>query len=219
MTNAQKERKRRLRAERTRLLSLYEERREAIRQRLSEFSAVVPASYFYELAYCLLTPQSSAVNADAVIRELQSADFLGRPFDAEPLLRDPRHYIRFHRVKAERLMKAREVVPVVRDILASSDRSFDIRDRIVTEVLGFGLKEATHFMRNIGKNYGLTILDRHILRNLRRYGAIRSVPTTLTRKKYLSIEKRFMKFSDEIGIPVDELDLLFWSMETGEIRK
>ncbi|HEX9829408.1 MAG TPA: hypothetical protein VGB10_04275 [Bacteroidota bacterium] len=86
-------------------------------------------------------------------------------------------------------------------------------------VMGLGYKEATHFLRNIGKNDGLAILDRHILRNLKRYGAIRSLPDTLSRKQYLSIEKRFMKFSERVGIPVDELDLLFWSMETGEIRK
>jgi N-glycosylase/DNA lyase len=65
----------------------------------------------------------------------------------------------------------------------------------------------------------LTILDRHILRNLQRYGAIRTVPKSLTRKRYLSVEQRFIEFSGNVGIPVDELDLLFWSMETGEIRK
>lgn len=219
MTAVQKKRDQRLRVERTQLAILYRDRRKAIRDRLAEFAAVDPSAWFYEMAYCLLTPQSSAVNAEAVIDKLQAGNFLHAPFDAEPLLRDPRHYIRFHRVKARRLMKARESLPYVRSILASSDNSFDVRERIVTAVDGFGLKEATHFMRNIGRNGGLTILDRHILRNLRRYGAIRSVPKTLIRKKYLFVEKRFMTFADEIGIPVDELDLLFWSMETGEIRK
>jgi N-glycosylase/DNA lyase len=74
-------------------------------------------------------------------------------------------------------------------------------------------------MRNIGRSGGLAILDRHILRNLKRFGVIRSIPATLTTKRYLSIERRFARLADEIGIPIDELDLLFWSMETGEIRK
>ena len=94
-----------------------------------------------------------------------------------------------------------------------------MREWLVKNVSGLGYKEATHFLRNIGRNGGLAILDRHILRNLKRYGAIRSLPTSLSRKHYLSIERRFKTFADRIGIPIDELDLLFWSMETGEIRK
>jgi thermostable 8-oxoguanine DNA glycosylase len=38
-----------------------------IRNRLSEFRAVPDTDYFYELAYCLLTPQSSAVHAGRVV--------------------------------------------------------------------------------------------------------------------------------------------------------
>lgn len=49
--------------------------------------------------------------------------------------------------------------------------------------------------------------------------AIRSLPKALSRKNYLSIEQQFMRFAERFGIPLDELDLLFWSMETGVIRK
>ncbi|MFH0992430.1 MAG: hypothetical protein V1799_20715 [bacterium] len=52
-----------------------------------------------------------------------------------------------------------------------------------------------------------------------RLGVIRSLPKTITKKEYYSIEKKFRKFAVEIQIPLDELDLLFWSLETGEIRK
>jgi N-glycosylase/DNA lyase len=89
----------------------------------------------------------------------------------------------------------------------------------VKNVRGLGYKEATHFLRNVGLNGGLAILDRHILRNLKRYRAIRSLPKSLSRKKYLALERSFLHFADRIGISLDELDLLFWSMETGVIRK
>ena len=36
---------------------------------------------------------------------------------------------------------------------------------------------------------------------------------------YLSIENKFISFSKEIKIPIDHLDLAFWSHETGEIFK
>ena len=205
--------------DRENLLHLHAERAKAIQSRLAEFLSVKPSEYFYELAYCLLTPQSSAVNADAVVAKLRASDFLHTGSHPEPLLRDPRHYIRFHRVKSRRLLKARDGLGEFLEILAGSDDASALRDLFVDRVDGFGLKEATHFLRNIGRNGGLTILDRHILRNLKRYGAIRTIPKTISRKKYLAIEQRFVEFSAEIGIPVDELDLLFWSMETGEIRK
>ena len=38
-------------------------------------------------------------------------------------------------------------------------------------------------------------------------------------KNYLALENEFIRFSEEIGIPVDELDLLFWSLGAGEIFK
>ncbi len=198
---------------------LHVKRAGIIRRRLGEFAAVPSSEYFYELVYCLLTPQSSAINADAVVQELRSGEFLRTGFDPEPLLRNPRHYIRFHRVKARRLLEAMGIHAQIQQLVESSSDPHARRDLLVARVNGFGLKEASHFLRNIGRNDGLAILDRHILRNLKRYGAIRAIPSSLTRKRYLAVEKRFTDFSSEIGIPIDELDLLFWSMETGEVRK
>ena len=81
------------------------------------------------------------------------------------------------------------------------------------------MKEASHFIRNIGKNNSeLAILDRHILRNLQRYNAINEVKN-LYPKTYLEIESKMKSFSKKINIPLDELDLLFWQNETGEIFK
>jgi N-glycosylase/DNA lyase len=88
----------------------------------------------------------------------------------------------------------------------------------VVNVKGMGWKEASHFLRNIGYR-DLAILDRHILRNLKLHGVIRSYPASLTPKRYLAIEKAFERFASAVGIPMDELDLLFWSRETGTILK
>jgi len=201
------------------LLSRYNMRREAIRSRLDDFRRVRPSEYFYEMAYCLLTPQSSAENAGKVIDALQKLSFHDRAIDPEALLRDPANYIRFHRTKARHLLKLKSSFSLVAGYLQGESTSIEQREWLVRNVHGLGYKEATHFLRNVGRNGGLAILDRHILRNLKRYGAIRSIPKSLSRKQYLAVEQRFMKFADHIGIPLDELDLLFWSMETGVIRK
>lgn len=201
------------------LRQMYDERREEIRGRLAEFASVPPSEYFYELAYCLLTPQSSAERADRVIRMLKEAAFLEKGLDPEPFLRNRSTYIRFHKTKARHLLTARTQFPEVLEALNSGRPAADLREWLVNNVKGLGYKEATHFLRNIGKNEGLAILDRHILRNLKHYGAIRSVPPSLSRKRYLAIEQRFAQFAERIGIPIDELDLLFWSMETGRVLK
>ncbi len=201
------------------LRRLYESKKAAIQSRLSEFARVRSSEYFYELLYCLLTPQTSAENADKAVEVLKLRKFAIREIDPEPVLADRAHYIRFHKTKAKHLVRIKSEMPTILEALSNGAASFELREWLVRNVKGLGYKEATHFLRNIGKNGGLAILDRHILRNLRRFGAIRSLPKSISRKQYLSIERSFKHFAERVGIPVDELDLLFWSMETGEIRK
>lgn len=85
--------------------------------------------------------------------------------------------------------------------------------------MGLGYKEAGHFLRNVGLGEDLAILDRHILKNLVLLGVIDEVPASLTKRRYLEIERRMIEFSKKTGIPMGHLDLLLWSKETGEIFK
>jgi N-glycosylase/DNA lyase len=66
---------------------------------------------------------------------------------------------------------------------------------------------------------GIAILDRHILKNLKLLGVIDEVPKSLTRKKYMEIEQSMSDFCNRTGVPEEELDLLLWSREAGEIFK
>lgn len=190
----------------------------AIRARLKDFNGISPAQYFYELVYCLLTPQSSAVNADKAVRALQRDNFQNASIDPEPLLHHQEYYIRFHKTKAKRLIAMKESYADLFPHLTNGSSSIELRAWLVKNVKGIGWKEASHFLRNIGHR-NLAILDRHILKNLVRVGAISSVPKSLTEKRYLEVERKFMSFSRKTGIPMDELDLLFWSLETGKILK
>ncbi|TLZ54291.1 MAG: hypothetical protein E6K17_08230 [Methanobacteriota archaeon] len=81
------------------------------------------------------------------------------------------------------------------------------------------MKEASHLLRNIGFSDRLAILDRHVLRNLVRHGVVRSVPKSLTPRRYREIENRWREFADVVGIPLAELDLLFFSRGAGAILK
>jgi N-glycosylase/DNA lyase len=196
----------------------FQSRRPEIQARLEDFRRVPPDEYFYELAYCLLTPQSSAVNAAVALQLLRQKRCFDRPHETAEVLHRKAHYIRFHNTKAIRLAEAWIQFPLIEARFGERHSASDLRDWLVEHVKGLGWKEASHFLRNIGYR-DLAILDRHILKNLKRHGVLRSIPKTLSRARYRDIENKFTQFAKEIGITMDELDLLFWSRETGKILK
>ncbi|MBL7147996.1 MAG: DNA lyase [Nanoarchaeota archaeon] len=181
----------------------YNKRKKEIRIRLTEFSK--NKDIFYELCFCLLTPQSNAKKCWDAVLELKKLDFKNKNIKIEGILKSK---TRFHINKSKYLY---EMKNKFKDL--KIDREF-----LVENVRGLSYKEASHYLRNIGyKNHA--ILDRHILKNLKKYGVIEEVPKSLSKKKYLEIEEKFKEFSKKVGIKIDELDLLFWSMEHGEIFK
>jgi N-glycosylase/DNA lyase len=196
----------------------YRRMRPAIRRRLKDFRNVPTEAYFYELVYCLLTPQSSAVNAQKAVNRLRDAGFHRDEIDPEPILRSPDAYIRFHRTKSRHLQSVKTRYPEIFARITAPGPDILLREWLVKNITGIGWKEASHFLRNIGRR-DLAILDRHILKNLCRCGVVRRIPAALTPRRYKLIEKKFHTFAQQIGIPMDDLDLLFWSMETGEILK
>ncbi len=196
----------------------YEELKDRIRQRLSEFALVPESEYFYEMCYCICTPQSKARNAFTVVEKLKERDFVNKPFNPVSILRNPAHYIRFHNQKAKRLIELIDVFPEVLNILKSNREKDEKRIEIYKAVKGFGFKETSHFLRNIGYS-GLAILDRHILRHMVECGVYMDTPKVSSVNQYLGVEKEFGLLAGNVGIPVDELDMLFWSYETGVILK
>ena len=166
-----------------------------------------------------MTPQSSAAHALSVQKELERLRFFETDLNPEPILRKPEHYIRFHKTKAKRLTGVKLQFLEVLTVLAGPSTAFEKREWLAANVNGLSLKEATHFLRNIGLNDGLAILDVHILRCLVRLAVIGEMPDTLTKKHYYRIEKLFQEFAADVKIPIDELDLVFWSGGTGFILK
>lgn len=192
---------------------IYAQRKDQIHQRLQDFSRVEGDQIFYELCFCLLTPQSKGRRCDEAVTFLREKNFLRNSVPLVPVLKKT---TRFHHHKAQYLLSMKKMYPQILDKIASEHDSFLLRAWLVEHVDGMGMKEASHFLRNVGHR-GLAILDRHILKNLVACDVLDEVPKTLTPKKYLDIEQRLFSFSKNIGINADALDLLFWSMETGEV--
>ncbi len=207
------------------LKQFYEKQKDPVQKRLHEFRQVLERDdhdVFAELCFCLLTPQSSAKTCWAAVTRLKEKSLLlkGAPDELEPLLND----VRFNESKAKYIVQARQQFSKNGDLqvkphLRSFVNNYELREWLVENVNGLGYKEASHFLRNVGLGEEFAILDRHILRNLKDFGVLPEIPTSLTKKRYLEIEEKVRRFSRQIGIPMGELDLLLWSKETGWIFK
>jgi N-glycosylase/DNA lyase len=108
----------------------------------------------------------------------------------------------------------------LRERLTSLTDPLERRDWLARtrSIKGLGYKEASHFLRNIGLR-GYAILDKHILRSLAELGIVESPEPPSTRARYLETEERLRRFARDVRIDFDELDLVLWSMKTGEILK
>jgi N-glycosylase/DNA lyase len=195
-----------------------------IKKTLKEFKQVWKSSekVFEELCFCLLTPQSSAKQAMKCIDALRENNLLakGSAKEKEVFVKNVRFYI----TKSKRLVIAQERFPTseIKQILIENEIKKDVlscREFLVREINGYGYKEASHFLRNIGFFEDIAILDRHILKNLVKCGVIKEVPTSLNKKTYLAIEEKMRKFCEKNELKLEELDLVFWSNETGKVLK
>ncbi|MEN6379496.1 MAG: N-glycosylase/DNA lyase [Methanofastidiosum sp.] len=208
------------------VLSIYSSIKDVIEARLNEFSEIweneSDENLFSELAFCLLTPQSKAKMCWGSICTLKEKDVLIDGSEEEVL--DCLYGVRFKYKKAKYIVEVRELFKVdgkitLRKEIEKYQSPYEIREWLVENIKGMGHKEASHFLRNIGKGKDLAILDRHILKNLVLIGVIEKIPDTIPPKKYLEIENIVREFSKEIGVPMDHLDIVLWYKETREIFK
>lgn len=186
----------------------YEGKSREIKSRLNDFQNLSEEEKFKEFMFCLLTPQSNARRCWGAVEEISKLNKLSEKEVNEILSKKTR----FHNVKTKRILEAKESFEKIKKDLDCED-IVNLRNFLAEEINGYGLKEASHFLRNIGKsNNKIAILDRHILRNL-------GVEKIKGWKDYLEVEEMFLSKAKELGISADELDLLWWSQENGEIFK
>jgi len=204
---------------------IYSKIKNDIEKRLKDFKERWKSNdekIFYELVFCLLTPQSKAkVCWNAVERMTKKNLILGG--DKKEII-DAIEGVRFKYKKAEYIIEARNLFSIdgkikIKDFIKKIMPPSNAREWMVKNVKGMGYKEASHFLRNIGFGENFSILDRHILKNLKFIGIIEEIPSSLNKNRYITIEKKMKKFSEEIEIPLSHLDLVLWYKETGEIFK
>jgi N-glycosylase/DNA lyase len=204
----------------------HKEKGEQIRQRLGEFESVwmngTDARLWEEMVYCFFTGGCSARMG---LRSVSAVRDLLENGEQPELARALTGVHRYPNARSRYIVASREFLREhcgmkLRNKLESFDCRFDRRDWLVKEkgIKGLGYKEASHFLRNIGFG-GYAILDKHVLRCLHELKIIDDPKPPNTRSKYLTVEEKLKQLAEDARIDFDELDLVLWSMKTGEILK
>jgi len=203
-------------------------RRKEIRARLDQFREVwrdgSDARLWEELVFCIFTAGASARMGVRAVEAIRPLLMDGTRQDMTQALRNAGA----HRFPVERpgyIVVTRSYLRehcdlALREQLQSFADPTERRDWLAREkrIKGLGYKESSHFLRNIGL-MGHAILDKHVMSCLTDLGVVESPKPPSTRARYLETEERLRSFAREIRVDFDELDLVLWSMKTGEVLK
>lgn len=211
-----------------RVRAVHKARRKEIRNRIAEFSEVWRSGsdvrLWEELVFCIFTAGASArmgLRSIEAVRPLLvdgSADEMTKALVAAGAHRFPNARPGYVVVTRDYLRRHCDLK--LRESLLSFSNPIERRDWLATErgIKGLGYKEASHFLRNVGLK-GYAILDKHVLRCLTDLEVIDSPRPPTTRLRYLAMEETLRHFARDTRIDFDELDLVLWSMKTGEVLK
>lgn len=179
--------------------------------RIKEFGQINKNKIFQELCFCILTANFNAERCIKIQKELNKGFLTLSQKEIANELKKLGH--RYPNTRAKYLVKARRCKKELDKILKSKKK----REWLVKNIKGLGYKESSHFLRNIGYK-DFAIIDFHIMDLLVKYNLIKR-PKTLTKKKYLEIEKLLGKIAKKARLSLAELDLYLWYMETGKVLK
>jgi N-glycosylase/DNA lyase len=204
----------------------YEVRRAEIRGRLADFGRVwsdgTDNQLWAEMVYCFFTGGCSARMG---LRSLEAVRGLLRTGTQAELAKALTGVHRYPNERARYVAESRAFLETdcnmrLRERLSGFENGEDRRDWLVREkgIKGLGYKEASHYLRNIGFR-GHAILDKHVLRCLADMKIIAEPKPPNTRAAYLTIEAKLKSLTEEININFDEMDLVLWSLKTGEVLK
>lgn len=179
------------------------------------------AGIFSELCFCILTANSSATLGIKLQAHLGDEGFTNKSFEElSETLKKFGH--RYAEQRAQRIVEARTNFPEIQKLLKKEKNPKVLRELLASpnspyKIKGFGYKEASHFLRNIGM-LELAIVDRHIFSFLKENGLVRPVKT-ITPKVYLEAEEALKKLAQELGMSIGELDLYIFYIKTKKVLK
>jgi N-glycosylase/DNA lyase len=192
--------------------------KEVVLKRMGEFRQVGASDgrrIFKELCFCILTANYSAEGGIRIQGAIGDGFLTLSEKNLAAELKSLGY--RFPNMRAKYIVDARSKRAGVRDALKLPPEK--ARSWLAENIYGLGYKEASHFLRNIGRTE-LAIIDFHIVDVLAENGAIkRPESKSLSKKTYQEIESKLAELARLSGTSQGELDLYLWYMETGKILK
>ena len=177
---------------------------------------------FEELSFCICTANASA---EMGLKSIDAIRSMINVENADRISERLKGIHRFNNARAAYIVHTREYLKntigfrLKNKILSFKDKT-ELRDffALNKDIKGLAYKESSHFLRNIGFK-GYAILDKHIINSLHEFGVLETNDKPKNARNYLEIEQKFIDFSKQAGIDMDELDLLLWSRKNGRILK
>lgn len=198
------------------VLEHYENVREDAEKRLKEFQTVNKQdeeALFEELTFCVFAANSSADMAEKAVRLLKPVLHTG---NKQKYVERVQGKVRFHTVRSKYL--AENHTYTQKEPLKELIQSKTPRKKLIKNLKGIGMKEASHFLRNTGHR-GYAILDKHIRKTGKQISIFedKTYPNTYT--KYVEKEQKMKEWCETHNLNIDVLDLALWSFNTGNIKK
>lgn len=189
-----------------------------ITQRIQQFKQINhdnPTELFNELCYCILAANYNAEKTITIQQHLDNTFHTKTQQQLTDKLKKLGY--RFPNIRAEYIACQTQKRHQILQLLKQTKDANSLRNALQKNIKGFGIKESSHFLRNIGyDNYA--IIDFHILNILEQHNII-TKPKTLTTKKYMEIEQQLKQIAQQTNLTLAELDLYLWYLETGKILK
>ena len=189
-----------------------------IKQRINQFKQINhnnDIQLFNELCYCILAANYDAEKTINIQQTLNNTFHLKTKQQLTKKLKQLGY--RFPNIRAEYITCSAQKRQNLPQFLKEHTDENCLRNTIQKNIKGLGIKESSHFLRNIGyDNYA--IIDFHILDILEQHNLI-TKPKSLTTKKYLEIEQQLQQLAQQTNLTLAELDLYLWYLETGKILK
>jgi len=185
------------------------------------FFCILSSNVTYELAHSAFSHLASVGYCDVswiisnnnskqdIYQELSKSQFL-------PMKKDGgyRKY-RFPECRANNIVTTvwniNETDNTLKEILSSQREEVLLRNYLCNNVSGFGLKQATHFLRNIGYSKNLAIIDTHIIKFLNLVLSPKlNFASNVNRKRYIEYEIIFRSICKNLKLNLSLFDVAVW---------
>lgn len=203
-----------------------------LESRIKEFNSLKTASeerLFQELVFVILSSQTSAKKAWKAAEKLGSSEILlkGSEKDIEKVLNV--FEVQQEKRKSKYIITNRKQLS--QPTLTDPDKKIKIRNKIYPENLdksrrwfaenikGLSWKGSSHFLRNIGYGNDFAIISNHIIHVLHKHGLRKTTEPPKNYEEYIEDEKILQELAAKSNIDIKKLDLILWSLRTGEIFK